>query len=76
MAKDGKFSFFLEMLDMIKDYMLLYSFYHRPWASILLILSITLPIAFVDWDHAYSDGYQITFAHNMLIYLGLACESG
>ena len=61
---------------MVKDYMYLFAFYHRPWATILLTFSITFPISIMDIDYAHSLGYDnITFAHNMLNFFGIACDN-
>jgi len=64
----AKFTWALEMLDMYKDYMYLFAFYHKPWASILLIASIVVPFALSDWLGS-DEGF--TFLHNVLNYIGL-----
>ena len=64
----AKFTWALEMLDMYKDYVYLFAFYHKPWASILLIASIVVPFALSDLEGSSRD---FTFLHNVLNYIGL-----
>ena len=72
--EESKLGFLLEMIEMVKDYMYLFAFYHRPWASILLIFSITFPMSMTDWDHSMGTKYNRTFAHSMLTYLSIGCD--
>jgi len=59
----------LEILDMYKDWVLLFAFSHARWAYIGLITSIVLPFAAAD--SFGSDNYGNTFAHNLLNFFGL-----
>jgi len=56
----------LEILDLYKDWVLLFAFPHATWAYLGLIFSIVLPFAFVD---ALIDNN--TLAHNLLNFFGL-----
>jgi len=58
----------LELLDMYKDWVLLFAFSHARWAYLGLIGSIVVPFAMADADGS-EDG--ITFAHNVLNFFGL-----
>jgi len=40
----------LEILDLYKDWVLLFAFPHATWAYLGLIFSIVFPFAFADWD--------------------------
>jgi len=55
----------LEILDLYKDWVLLFAFPHATWAYLGLIFSIVFPFAFADMVG------NNTFAHNLLNYFGL-----
>lgn len=65
----NKFTWALEMFDMYKDYVYLFAFLHKTWASILLIASIVVPIALSDLLGSSERG--LTLLHNFLNYIGL-----
>ena len=53
---------------MVKDYGYLFAFYHKPFQTFMLIISIVFPITLTD--SLFSPGRNYTFAHNLLNYLG------
>jgi len=55
----------LELLDMYKDWVLLFAFSHARWAYLGLIGSIVFPFALLNW------GNDNTFTHNVLNFFGL-----
>jgi len=57
----------LEILDLYKDWVLLFAFPHATWAYLGLIFSIVFPFAFVD---SFGDEDN-TVAQSLLVYFGL-----
>jgi len=59
----------LEILDLYKDWVLLFAFPHATWAYLGLIFSIVFPFAFADMVGSDEKGY--TLAQSLLVYFGL-----
>jgi len=57
----------LEILDLYKDWVLLFAFPHATWAYLGLIFSIVFPFAFAD---GLGDEDK-TVAQSLLVYFGL-----
>ena len=56
---------------MVKDYGYLFAFYHKPFQTFMLIISIVFPITLIDSLASLIDqSSNNTFAHNLLNYLG------
>ena len=65
----SKVKWMLEILDMYKDWKLLFAFPHATWAFLILSFSIVFPFAFADMIE--SEMCDNTLAHSFLIHIGL-----
>lgn len=64
----SKITWILECVDMYKDWVYLFAFYHAPWAYHMLIISMVLPFAICDIGS--NDASGNTIAHNLLNFVG------
>lgn len=65
----SKFTWISEKIDIFKDWVYLYSLYHSVGNFIILLLSIIIPFAIVDFFGSNSGGTNLVY--NFTVYIGI-----